>query len=117
MHISDWVTIAVVLASPIWGFCVVWYLFSKAEIRNKMKEGLTFKESVRWVFKESLANRKGEAFYQHDNRYKNVADDSSSRSSVQSFHTAQPSWYTDPKNSHQTGNVFNHSYPNNYSKD
>jgi hypothetical protein len=65
-NVSAGIIGVVALTSPLWLFCVAWCVISRSQIKEKMKKGLSFKESVKQVFKESLVNGSGAASYQHN---------------------------------------------------
>ena len=117
MSVSDYITAGVLLTSPLWLYCGLWYATSRAHVKEKMKKGLSFKESVKQVFKESLVNGSGDGSYQHNRSafdFQEELQRMSDAHSAHSVHIHNPvstsSWVTDPAYSNLSGNIYNTNY-------
>ena len=86
-------------------------------VRREMKKGLSFKESVKQVFKESLVNGSANGSYQHNRSafdFQEELQRMSDAHSAHSVHIHNPvstsSWVTDPAYSNLSGNIYNTNY-------
>lgn len=101
---------SIALTSPLWLFCIAWCVIFRSQIKEKMRKGLSFKGSVKQVFKENLL--KGS--YQCNNAFdfqKQVRRMANSSHNAHNVNIPQPasssSWVTDPDYKHLSGNIYN----------
>jgi hypothetical protein len=109
MSVSDYITAGVLLTSPLWLFCVAWCIISRSQIKEKMKKGLSFKESVKQVFKESLVNGSGDGSYQYnhnafDNQQNSFSNDGMQDSPI-GIERSSPGWVYNNHDSSIEGNL------------
>ena len=117
-NVSAGIIGVVALTSPLWLFCVAWCVISRSQIKEKMKRGLSFKESVKQVFKESLVNGSGDGSYQHNRSafdfQAEVKRMSDAHCNAHNVHIHNPvstsSWVNDPAYSNLSGNIYNTNY-------
>ena len=77
-------------------------------IRREMKKGLSFKESVKQVFKESLVNGSGDASYQHNHSAFDYDAHNSNMNSSSGSYYKEP-WWSDPSRRGEAGNIYHNS--------
>ena len=108
-NVSAGIIGVVALTSPLWLFCVAWCVISRSQIKEKMKKGLSFKESVKQVFKESLVNGSGDGSFQHNrgafDNHEHIERMNSSSGSYTQPQPIQSCWSTDFNNRHLSGNI------------
>jgi hypothetical protein len=78
-------------------------------IRREMKKGLSFKESVKQVFKESLVNGSGDGSFQHNHSAFDCDENYNSSMNSSSICDTEEPWWSDPSRRSEPGNIYHNS--------
>jgi len=108
-NVSAGIIGVVALTSPLWLFCIAWCVISRSQIKEKMKKGLSFKESVKQVFKESLVNGSGDGSFQHNHSAFDCDEHYNSSMNSSSICDTEEPWWSDPSRRSEPGNIYHNS--------
>lgn len=77
--------------------------------RKEMRKGLSFKESVKQVFKEALLNGSGGGSYQHSYNAFDFDEHYNSSMNSSSICDIEEPWWSDPSRRSEAGNIYHNS--------